>query len=1559
MTMGDYLTVEQTAAILDNMPAAIFVSDIEDKSILYANRLAKETLLSQTSGEIRCCYHLAGFKEPCLFCHAGRLKRTEPFVREFIHPVNHRMYQLSGRLIDWNGKPAHIEYAVDITEKKEEEDRSESLKKELQATLSSIPCGLGVYRVKGEQLSPVFHNPAFYSIMGYSKEHIQSVERETNYLGVHPEDLAALQKKVREVLRETVAGQHTYRLWNNEKGEYRWIHLETAVKLREDGTKLLYGVYSDVSGQQKLRQELIDANARTQDIINAIPGGVAIYRVSDIFETRYFSDGVPELSGYTVEEYGEKVKGDASELTYWEDTDMVAFKLREAIKDHTVADFEFRKQHRDGHIVWVHIQARQIGEEGGYPLIQCVFHNITDLKEAQLELGHLVNSIPGGIASYRVEGDRFIPTYYSDGVMELSGHTREEFMELVRDDAMNVIYEPDRERVFEAAKAALVSGEVLDVSYRMKHKDGNVLWIHLNGRRMGPFSEKMGFYAVFTGMSAEAQLYQNIANESADGIYVIDKENYDLLYVSESKNLFACGKPILGRKCYAALHGRSAPCEFCTLQSEPEGKEHEMAVSEDDRFYATRFRETDWNGVPAYIKFVRDITEAKKTKKEKERLEEYFQTMARNLPGGVAVVRYEEDGHMRPEYLSDGFAALTGMSMEEAWEVYRQDATNGAHPDDLEYIKEQLAMHMASGTDHYELSYRLRKGTDDYIWVKGSFSTIQNREGEKRLYAIYHDITKEKEEQEQIRKQYNDLIVQHYRTPGPDALIVGHCNITKNRILEIIDYTDTGVLERFGSVREEFFTGISGLVVDPEDRRKFLNTYLNAPSLAAFQRNETEQIIECFIQIPNEPSGRYAQFKMNMVSTPDNDDVTGILTVTDITERTISDRILHQLSVSGYDFVVDVDLIKDSYKILSYSETANCIPPRQGCHTEWMNHMLDHRIVPRDREQFKKGLDPALMTERLMKDGPYTFAFSIAGDNGDIRTKNMTVSVIDFRLGRICLSRTDITDSLREQQGLLNMIAFTFDLAGFIDVSSGRLTMHTRQTVLENLSPYYIEDYDKAIERFVDQYGPEGQDGDSALQFRLETIKKRLEKEPAGYEFLLPYHTGQEERYKQINVLWGDQDHRTICLVRADVTDMLAAERRSQSELENALDQARKANQAKSEFLSAMSHDIRTPMNAIMGMTALALAHLDDGSRVEEYLRKISVSSRHLLSLINDVLDMSKIDGSKIKLNRMNVSLTEQLEQLSAMMVPQAKAAGLEFEVSTENVRHTHFYGDSLRINQILLNLLSNAVKFTPEGGRVSLLTEELPAEEEGAVRYRFTVRDTGTGISKDFLPYIFEPFTRSDSAAQIEGTGLGLSITKGLVDLMDGRISVSSQAGQGTVFQVELECEIEEKAEISADIGSGDEACPAGDMSLAGCCILVAEDNAINAEITCGLLDMFGARAVIKNDGRQAVEAFKDAAPETYDAILMDIQMPRMNGYEATRVIRGMEQRPDAAAIPIIAMTANAFAEDVQLSLEAGMTAHVAKPIDVETLRAVLCRAMKPRSYGREGDGGLRRGRK
>ena len=918
--------------------------------------------------------------------------------------------------------------------------------------------------------------------------------------------------------------------------------------------------------------------------------------------------------------------------------------------------------------------------------------------------------------------------------------------------------------------------------------------------------------------------------------------------------------------------------------------------------------------------------------------------MVKNLPGGIAVVHYEPDGSMIPEFLSDGFAALTDMPLDKAWELYKEDAMVGVHPEDRDYVNKRMNDYIKSGDSHCEIVYRLKKGKDSYVWVKNNLTLIQNEGGERRVYAVYHDVTREREEQERLRKKYQDLIISHYRTPDPNALVMGHCNITQNRILEIIDRTGSNLLETFGTVREEFFMGLSSLVVDEQEREEFLGIYLNRPSLEAFRRGDTQRRLKCFVKLPHEERGRYVLINMNLVATPDSKDVTGILTVSDITGQTISDRILHQLSVTGYDYVLDVDLSMDSCTLVSSNEGASRVPSQQGRYTEWIDSMIRDSVVGQDAQLYRESLNPEKVSEKLGREGAYAFSFSMVDDSGDIRIKNMTVFATDLRLGRVCLARTDITESVRQQQGLLYMIAYTFDLAGFVDLSSGgRLTMYTRDTVLKNLPPFIMENYDEAIMRFLGSHDSEDAKRDVRELFRTKTMLKNLREKPSGYDFLFSYKEDDGSlRYKQVNVLWGDANHRTICLVRADVTDMLASERQTKKILEDALALAEEANKAKSEFLSAMSHDIRTPMNAITGMTALAAAHLDDRERVADCLKKISVSSRHLLSLVNDILDMSKIESSKITLNRMSISLSGLVEQLSAIIAPQAGGAGLRFVINKGDIRHDCFYGDVLRINQILINILSNAVKFTPEGGTVEFRIEELETcREPEHTRYRFTVRDTGIGMSEEFLSHIFDPFTRSNRTAGIEGTGLGLSITKGLVDLMGGTISVESRVGEGTTFCVELEGECADgmDSDVSEETDAGILE-PGADTLLAGRRFLIAEDNAINAEIISELLRMFGAEPVLRQNGAQAVREFRDAPAGTYDAVLMDIQMPVMNGYEAARAIRETD-REDAGTIPVIAMTANAFAEDIQAARDAGMTAHIAKPIDVGMLKNTLTRIL------------------
>lgn len=534
-------------------------------------------------------------------------------------------------------------------------------------------------------------------------------------------------------------------------------------------------------------------------------------------------------------------------------------------------------------------------------------------------------------------------------------------------------------------------------------------------------------------------------------------------------------------------------------------------------------------------------------------------------------------------------------------------------------------------------------------------------------------------------------------------------------------------------------------------------------------------------------------------------------------------------------------------------------------------------------------------------------------------------------------------------------------------------------------------------------------------------------------------------------------------------------ERQNRHLLEEALEIARVANKSKSAFLSNMSHDIRTPMNAIVGLTTLLQRDVNNPKRVQEYAIKIATSSQHLLGLINDILDMSKIESGKTSLNITEIGLADIIAELESIMRPQAKAKQQEFKIAVQNIHSEHVFGDKLRINQIFINILSNAVKYTPVGGKVRMIVQEMPQSTKSFAKFRFVVKDNGIGMSQKYLETIFQPFTREITSAtkETQGTGLGMAITKNLVSLMGGTINVQSTEGKGSTFTVDLEfrvvdqkidqdfwtkhnltqvlvvdneveiCtsiievmsetgvnmqfaldgfsaikmverthkagkdfdlvlldwkmpgidgvetarkirkivpenvpimiltaydweEIEEKA-LTAGINGflskpfflsnfkqtienmqkdkeENEEKIESKLPLEGYHFLIVEDNELNSEILTELLKMLGVTCDLAQNGQEAVEKFAKSATGMYDVILMDIQMPIMNGYEATKAIRA-GQHPQAKNVPIVAMTANAFSEDVKNALDSGMNAHIAKPVDLEQLKRVVSNLLAQRN--------------
>ena len=395
--------------------------------------------------------------------------------------------------------------------------------------------------------------------------------------------------------------------------------------------------------------------------------------------------------------------------------------------------------------------------------------------------------------------------------------------------------------------------------------------------------------------------------------------------------------------------------------------------------------------------------------------------------------------------------------------------------------------------------------------------------------------------------------------------------------------------------------------------------------------------------------------------------------------------------------------------------------------------------------------------------------------------------------------------------------------------------------------------------------------------------------------------------------------------------------RQAQIVAAEALQSAERASKAKTDFLSNMSHDIRTPMNAIIGITTLMKNELHEPEKLAEHLGKLESSGQLLLDIINDILDMSRIESGKTTLNVEKMNLPQQISQLDSIIRQQAGQRRQSFTVNTL-VQHENVLADPNRLNQVLMNILSNAVKYTPTGGHIRLEVEELPRNEH-YVRYRFVVQDDGIGMSEEFQKHIFEPFERerTSTVSKVQGTGLGMAITKSVVDLMGGSISVESATGKGTRFEVVLEFPIDAEADHAQQVQAlpeeTEETSP-----LCGMKFLCAEDNALNAEILQMLLETRGASCTICSNGQEIVDAFASVKPGDYDMILMDVQMPVMDGLEATRRIRNGEN-PLGRTIPILAMTANAFLEDMQKSREAGMDEHLSKPVDISALEKTVKR--------------------
>lgn len=537
--------------------------------------------------------------------------------------------------------------------------------------------------------------------------------------------------------------------------------------------------------------------------------------------------------------------------------------------------------------------------------------------------------------------------------------------------------------------------------------------------------------------------------------------------------------------------------------------------------------------------------------------------------------------------------------------------------------------------------------------------------------------------------------------------------------------------------------------------------------------------------------------------------------------------------------------------------------------------------------------------------------------------------------------------SVDKQRKLIRALTMPYETVYGVSMDTGLCTCYRMS---ESMNEFYDDvniesDYEENIRRYV---GKDVLDEDKCLFddiCSIRQVKRIFFRKQMHYINYRVLRNGRI-RYLQCLLVKPDNEENEFAVAFKDINEEKKLEIAQQQRIEEAVEEARRANRAKTVFLSNMSHDIRTPMNGIIGMTAIAASHVDDRERVLDSLKKISMASKHLLNLINEVLDMSKIESGKVELKDEPFNLAELVDSLVSMMHPQIEARSHTLELQVAELEHRYVIGDSLRLQQVFTNLMGNSVKYTPDGGLLTLSVSEKPCDRPGRGCYEFVFEDNGMGMSEEYVKRIFEPFSRAEDQRvdKIQGTGLGMAITHSIVQMMDGDIQVESRLGKGSRFTVTVYLRLQEN-------GAGDEGTngtgmdsSGGDESLAGIesldfsgrRALLVEDNDLNREIAMTILETTGLAVEEAVDGKEAVQQVSQHGDGYYDIIFMDVRMPRMNGYDATCAIRAMGL-PYCKTVPIVAMTADAFAEDVRAAKNAGMNEHVSKPLNFKHLGMVM----------------------
>ena len=1144
------------------------------------------------------------------------------------------------------------------------------------------------------------------------------------------------------------------------------------------------------------------------------------------------------------------------------------------------------------------------------------------------ELSILIKNDPGSFALYRVTSPHGAETlFYSTDRPAYCGFSDEEYAALAKDGG-TLIYPEDRERVDGDILRMLKTGEDTLITYRVNHKTLGFVWVRALFRFLGYEDNTPVFIASFLDNGAETRLFADLLNHVRTIVFVSDYETHALLYANQA-GLDFCqkGNNFTGKHCFSFIRNRQEICQNCFAYGLRKGetKQTEFRMEERGLWQSIFAQRIDWCGHDAIVQTVEDISDFRKLQSQLLKEKNVLEDTISSIPVGISI--FEKVGeNIRRISMNEDVLDIKGVTHAQLMKEDFYAIFQRVWPSDKERVIQDTKDVFLKGTSFCVYRTRNEK-SGRYVWLRREGRSVRKADGSQIAYFCYVDVTSQMESEEALRRSQErytsavngghiavwefDILAHNIFSPEHSLDPLGIPNHLENIPASLFPYFDEA---SYPDIRDQITLLEQG--IQPPEKEVWLKPQNGVSRcykiIYSLAKDDDDKFSKAYgvaqdVTMQKRVEEEYAHLSQEFLS-------------------------LNPEALCSFHLNLTANLCTGGHGSSDYVKKILSSPTATGFFANLLGIVSDEKEAEEAKALFSR---EALMGKFLAGEKNFSFTYHRKMENGERHWVTSYIALVrNPQSGEIeaLLYSVDSNQVIIDKLINERITKGNYEFTALINPETGKITFHNPLPE-DGSAPHFVDDFDADIRQATAKVVAESERKRFIDEINVASIKKHLQNAPSfAYSFSLQ---GHPEVVKSLSFAYLDPSHQEILLARADVSQTVREEKNQAAVLQKALEEAKRANLLKTDFISNVSHDMRTPLNGVIGYTEMGLES-NDLSEIKEDLKKIKKSGELLMSLINDTLDLSKIENGQIVLQKTTVNLQELFQKITTAVEPSIQEKELHFSFRITPAEPAMVSIDVLKVTEIINNLLSNAIKFTPKGGHVSLSFDATNEKPYGFLS-EIIVKDDGVGMSENFLSKAYEPFSqeRTQETADIGGSGLGLSIVHQLVRFMGGKIMLKSALHQGTEFTILLpmdkaDTSMLEKTEknLRYDI-------------LQGKRVLLVEDNKMNAEIAKNILSHQGLAVDTAANGADGRAKFLEAPSHTYDAILMDIRMPIMNGFEASAAIR-KSGKEDALSVPIIAMTADAYEDDIKRCLEAGMNAHVSKPIDRALLLGELAKLIQ-----------------